>query len=132
MDRDTARDDLSFIRGILERTERTVDPHAFHYVSWGAIVLIWYPLANWFELRGDFQSMAAVGITSVALGIALSCLLSWRRCSKQKLPGENTFVSRQVGMVTAGALVAAIVLSAVGPATSVTRAPSAAQADAMA
>jgi hypothetical protein len=117
MDRDTAHTDLAFIRGVMARTERRIDPHAFHYVSWGAIVLVWYPLAHWFQLRGDLAAMATVGIASFVLGVVLSCLLEWRRNARHRLPGENTFVARQVGMVTAGALVAAVIVSALGPAT---------------
>jgi len=119
MDQDTAQGDLTFIRGVMERTERRIDPHAFHYVSWGIIVLIWYPLAHWFQMRGDLAAMATVGIVSVLLGMGLSALLQWRRNAQQKLTGENTFVARQVGQVTAGALVAAIVISAVGPPTGI-------------
>lgn len=117
MDRDGAIDDLKFIRSVLERTERRIDPHAFHYVLWGAIVLVWYPLSHWFQLRGDTTAMLYLGIGAVALGTVLSGLLGWRRSRRTRLAGENTFVSRQVGLVTAGALVAAIVLSALGPAT---------------
>jgi hypothetical protein len=30
--------DLEFIRGIVQRTDRRIDPHAFHFVHWGVIV----------------------------------------------------------------------------------------------
>jgi hypothetical protein len=117
MDRNTAIDDLQFIRGVLERTERRIDPHAFHYVLWGLIVFVWYPLAHWFQMQANLTAMLYLGVGSVALGSFLSGFLEWRRSRKAPLERENTFVSRQVGKVTAGALTAAIVVSAVGPAT---------------
>ena len=48
-----ATDDLDFLRRLLARSERRVDPHAFHFVHWGLIVLVWYPLSNALELADD-------------------------------------------------------------------------------
>ena len=59
----TAIQDLDFIKQVVQRTDRRIDPHAFHYVHWGLIVLIWY-LAN--HLNGrvgkSFPTPPAMGI----------------------------------------------------------------------
>ena len=53
MDATKAGDDIRYIREVLERTRRRIDPHAFHFVHWGFIVLLWYPAMNLLALRGE-------------------------------------------------------------------------------
>ncbi len=113
---DTAPDDLRYIRGVLERTQRRIDPHALHFVSWGAIVLVSYPVMNWLQNAGRLREMAIVGGVALALGIALSVAFEWRLSRRPRLEGEDTFVSAQIHRVVWGALAPAIALSATGPA----------------
>jgi hypothetical protein len=112
---ETAASDLRYIREILETTHRRIDPHAFHFVLWGAIVLVWYPVANLFERAGRQDLYAAVGGVSFVLGMALSWFLEFRQKRRPRLEGENTFVSRQVTWIVFSTLAAGIVLSGAGP-----------------
>ncbi len=107
--------DLDFIRDVVDRTDRRVDPHAFHYVHWGAIVLLWYPIANWLALRGEIGPMIAVGVGSVALGMLLSIVREIRLQKSPRLEGENTFLSNQMMLVTFASIGAGAVLSGVSP-----------------
>lgn len=115
MDAPTARNDLAAIREIVERTHRRLDPHAFHYVHWGAIVLLWYPLANWAELTGRISWLLPLGVTAVALGAALSMVREIRLGGGPRVAGENAGFSRQVNLITFGSLAAGAVLSVLGP-----------------
>lgn len=117
MDQDTANRDLELIRRVLDRTERRIDPHAFHYVHWGAIVLLWYPAMNYLGAHGPREAMLWVSVVAFALGSVLSAAREMRLGKQPRLPGENTFVARQVMQVTWGVLGAAILLSAIGPGT---------------
>jgi hypothetical protein len=114
--RDDAARDLRYIREVLEQTHRRIDPHAFHFVLWGAIVMVWYPTANLFERAGNMGMYAAVGVVSFVLGMTLSSLLEYRLKKRPRVEGENTFVGRQVGWIVFGCISAGIVLSATGPA----------------
>jgi hypothetical protein len=107
--------DLHFIRRMMERTHARVDPHAFHFVLWGSIVLVFYPLLNWFELRGRPDLRTSVGLGALGLGVALSFLLELRLKARSRLEGENTFVSRQIVRIVAYHIGVASLLSAVGP-----------------
>jgi len=109
--------DLQFIRRVMERTQARIDPHAFHFVLWGALVLVAYPLANWADLagRGDLRNWAIGGM--LGLGALGSFLLEMRLKTHTRLEGENTFVSRQVVLLVAYHIGVASLLSAVGPAT---------------
>lgn len=110
-------DDLQFIRGIVERTQARIDPHAFHFVLWGALVLVCYPLLNWFDLRDRGDLRTYVGLGMLVLGIVGSFLLEARLKSRSRLAGENTFVSRQIVRLVSYHIGVAAFLSAAGPAT---------------
>lgn len=112
-----AGDDLRYIRDVLHRTEQRVDPHAFHYVHWGAIVLVWYPLATFLAHRGRMDLYAGVGIAALALGVLLSVVREKRLSRHPRLEGGNTFLARQVARITFLTLVGGIVLGVVAPAT---------------
>ncbi|MHC4960366.1 MAG: hypothetical protein ACYTGN_18610 [Planctomycetota bacterium] len=108
-------DELRFINDVLARTESRIDPHAFHFIIWGALVLVCYPLLNWFELAGDLRGMAWLGGGALLLGAVLSFTLEMRLARRPRLTGENTFVSRQVTRIVAINIGFGALLSAIGP-----------------
>jgi hypothetical protein len=112
-----ARDDVQFLRGLLARAQRRVDPHTFHVVHWGAIVLVWYPLVNWFQDRGNGVAMAIVAGASLLLGFTLSAMLEWRLKGRSRVEGEDKALGDHFGGVIGANLAAAAILSAVGPAS---------------
>lgn len=117
MNAGSAIQDLDFIKNVVRRTDQRVDPHAFHYIHWGLIVLIWYPLSNLFEHQGRTNAMIWLGVGSVVLGMTLSMVREMMLSRKPRLPGENTFISRQMMLITFGCLAIGFVFSAVGPST---------------
>lgn len=124
MDRQQAASDLEFVRDVLRRTHARVDTHAFHFVLWGAIVLVWYPLANWLQDRENGTGMLVTGAASLALGFLLGFAIELRLKRRPRLPGANTFLSRQIGRIVYSNLIAAAALSAFGPATGFMDGPS--------
>jgi hypothetical protein len=117
MDAANAGKDLDLIRDVIARTRQRVDPHAFHYVHWGVIVLIWYPVANWLQNEGRLGAMAAVGIAALVLGFALSGVRESRLGKAPRLPGEDVGLARRVTIVVAANIAAGMVLSGLSPAT---------------
>jgi len=117
MEPESARDDLSFIKQVISRTHRLIDPHAFHFVHWGGIVLVWYPLSNLLTDLGRLDWLLPLGIAAIGLGTGLSGLREMRLGRRPRLQGENTFVGRQVVWILASSLGVAGVLSGLAPAT---------------
>ena len=103
---------LAYIREILDRTHRRIDPHAFHFVLWGTVVLIWYPLANYLV-----DHWIPIMIVSLVVGSLGSGLMEWRLARKPRLEAENTFISRQVSQIVFACIGTGFVLSSVAPAT---------------
>ena len=91
MDKQTASTDIDYIKGIVRRTHARIDTHSFHFVHWGLIVLIWYPLSNWLWQQGYFKAMIGVGIGSVVMGMILSGVRETLLAKNPRLKGENTF-----------------------------------------
>ncbi len=113
----SATRDLETIRTILERTERQVDPHAFHFVHWGLIVLLWYPVANVLQWREEYVGLIIVSGVALLVGGGLSAGREIALGRRPRVPGENTFIARQVCWIVYGSLVAGFSLSFVAPAT---------------
>jgi hypothetical protein len=116
MNTESARSELTYIKGIVARTHRLIDPHAFHFVHWGAIVLLWYPLANLLVDLGHVKATLPLGIAAVVLGSVLSAVREARLGRRSRLEGENTFIGRQVCLIVLASLGAAGVLSGLAPA----------------
>ena len=112
MDTQSAVRDIDFIKQVVRRTHANVDAHAFHTVIWGAIVLVWYPLANWFQDQENFRAMIYLGVGSVVCGMIGSALLEIR-LRKPRLRHENTFIQKQIVMVIYGCIGAGCALSAI-------------------
>jgi hypothetical protein len=106
--------DLRLIRDLVARAEQRVDPHAFHFVHWGAIVLLWYPAANLLERAGRLDLAAAVGGGALLLGILLSVVREKRL--GDRLQGEDLRLGHQVMWITFASIGAGLVLSVVAPA----------------
>lgn len=116
MQPDAARQDLALIESILRKTQARVDPHLFHLVHWGAIVLIWFPLSNYLQNHDRMGWMLPLGIVALALGFSLSCGRELLLARRPRLPGDNTFVSHQLSLVTLFCVGGAMILSGVAPA----------------
>jgi hypothetical protein len=108
--------DLEFIKRIMQRTHARVDPHAFHFVLWGSLVLVTYPLLNALELSGHGMVRAWIGGGALVLGMVGSALFEMLG-RKPRLEGENTFVARQIVLIVFANILVASFLSAAGPAT---------------
>jgi hypothetical protein len=115
MQPEAARDELAVIQDVLQRTRARVDPHLFHCVHWGAIVLVWYPLANYFQDQEQFGWMLRLGIAAVALGFVLSAGREFALVRRPRLEGDDTFLSRQIGLVTLFCIGGTMVLSGMAP-----------------
>jgi len=128
METANAQQDLAFVKDIVQKTSQRIDAHAFHCVHWGLIVLIWYPVANWFGTQWQVAQAAAqpeglwatcyvgIGIAAVILGTILSIVRGAKASMSPRLPGGNLFISRQLAAIAASNLIAGFVLSGVAPA----------------
>jgi hypothetical protein len=114
--RDAARD-LAYIRSVMDRSRRRIDPHAFHFVHWGALVLLWYPASTLLLRSGEKGAAIAVGVAALLVGAALSGIREARLARSPRLAGEDEGAGDQVGRIVAGSLGAAALLSLFGPAT---------------
>jgi hypothetical protein len=92
-----AIDDLDLVRRILDNTQRRVDPQMFHFIIWGAIVTVWYPLDNWLAAhRHDEQAIVAA--VALLLGATLSILGSVLANRRPRLAASDRDFAARIGM----------------------------------
>lgn len=117
MDAENAERELAFVKDIMQRTSQRVDAHAFHSVHWGVIVLVWYPLGNWFNQQDMMSWYIGISVASLLVGAGLSVWRGARVARTPRLAGGNTFVSCQIARIAFANLIAGFVLSFLAPAT---------------
>jgi hypothetical protein len=102
MDEQQAADDLALVRRILDATHRRVDPQMFHFIIWGAIVLVWYPLDQWLEANEYRASQAPLAICALVLGSSLSIIGGYLANRRPRLvtgdPGFSTRIAAACGV----------------------------------
>jgi hypothetical protein len=84
---------------VLDATRRRIDPQMFHFIIWGAIVLVWYPCDNWLAWRGAEEWQPALGVGSLLLGATLSSIGGAITNRKPRLPSGDSTLSAQIGQV---------------------------------
>ena len=114
MNTEVASNDLMYIREVLERTRSRIDPHAWQFVWWGTIVLLWYPTHNLMQLNLLPDWRFSLFVVALTVGLIGSGLFGWRM-SRQRLTAANTFISRQIGIIVSSCVGAAILLNVVAP-----------------
>jgi len=112
LDEQGAARDLDFIRDVLTRTQRRIDAHAYQFVWWGSLVMVWYPLANFLP-----EHWPTITVTALVLGFVVSGLLGWWIGRKPRIEGDNTFIVSQIQWTVFACIGGGIVLSAIAPAT---------------
>ncbi|MCZ6571934.1 MAG: hypothetical protein ACE10D_09785 [Planctomycetota bacterium] len=113
--RERAARDLRYIRDIVKRTDRRIDPQALHFVVWGALVFLWYPLSNYFFLQDNVPWAIGIGIGAICIGSVASFGIGITINRKPRLPASNTFISKQVGLMVAWFIPLGMTLSAIAP-----------------
>ena len=112
MDSNAAANDLKYIRNTILRASHRIDPHLFHAVHWGVLVLVTYPMLTWLFAADQNTAAAWVGIGGAALGVLLSAVGEFRLRGKSRVRAANTHIETQVGMIFVGTIVPAVILSA--------------------
>lgn len=107
--------DIEFIGQIIARSERRIDPQAIHFVVWGGLVMVWYPLLNYWQLQNKPQIISMVTGIALAVGILTSLIINAAMRRKPRLKAQNTHVSKQVGMMVSWFIGLGLIITAVGP-----------------
>jgi hypothetical protein len=97
MNEQQAIDDLALVQRILDATQRRVDPQMFHFVIWGAVVIIWYPLDNWLSNHhSDVQALVAA--SALLLGATLSVMAGFMANRRPRLVASDPDFASRIGM----------------------------------
>lgn len=99
MEKEKAFEDLNLINKVLQMTHRRVDPHMFHLIIWGLIVLVWYPLLNYLTLTNQFYYIPATMAFFLGGGGIASFIFSMRTVARPRIKAGNVRFSLKIGAI---------------------------------
>jgi hypothetical protein len=115
MDTTRAREELRFVDELTRRARAQIDPHAFHDVHWGLIVLVWYPLENWLQAHEHPTLQVSVRVAAILIGMLLSGYREMRLARSPRFAAEDVALTRQIIGVVYASIGVGTVLSALAP-----------------
>lgn len=115
MNPDQALGELRQLESLLTRASRRLDPHAFHYVHWGCIVLAWYPLENLVTRMGHDAWRLPIGVCAVGLGMLLSLLREKRLQRSERVAREDPALTKRILLAVYGCVAVGVLFSALLP-----------------
>jgi hypothetical protein len=107
-------DDLQFMRSVIEKTHRQIDPGIPIIITWGLICLVGYPTMQWLIAQQKFDWINPLWFSLYAIGFPLSFFFCYRLNKKQLTKGQISHVTKQVGQVWGILVVNGIVLGTFG------------------
>jgi len=107
-------DDLKFIRDMVERTHREIDPEAPVMIVWGLICLIGYTSIYFLVTHQLYNWIWPVYLPLLAIGGCVTIVSGIRVSKQQKKAGVISQVSKQIGWVWCIVLVHGVVWSTLG------------------
>ncbi|HIJ71714.1 MAG TPA: hypothetical protein HPP87_10185 [Planctomycetes bacterium] len=107
-------DDLKFIRDMLERTHREIDPEAFSMIIWGLVSMVIYFGAYFFVVYKIFNWIPYVLFPSLAVGGIVGGFSSYRVSKRQKARGMVSHIWKQLNWVWFILLPNAVIWSILG------------------
>ncbi len=92
-------EDLKFIRSIVERTHREIDPGAPTLIMWGLLCLIGYTATHILMPYQMYRQINNVWLTLYAIGFPLSLFFGYKLYKREEIRGVRSHISRQIGWI---------------------------------
>ena len=92
-------DDLKFIRDMVERTHRQIDPGAPIYITWGLLCLIGYTATHFLKTYQMHRHINNTWLALYAIGIPLCFFFGYRMHKREEARGVRSHISRQIGWI---------------------------------
>jgi hypothetical protein len=99
MENSNVAEDLRFMRLMIERTQRQIDPLSPVMIVWGIICLVGYPASHWLAEQGRFRQIATLWLGLGALGIILTAVFVFRLVRSEIMRGVRSRILFQICMV---------------------------------
>ena len=107
-------DDLKFIRDMVERAHREIDPEAPVMIVWGLICLIGYTSMYFLVTHQLYNWIWPTYLPLLAIGVCVTIVSGIRVTKRQKRAGLIPHLSKQISWVWMSVLVHGVVWSSLG------------------
>ena len=92
-------DDLKFIRSMVERTHREIDPEAFSMITWGLVCIVIYTACHFLVKPQTYKWAYCILALSLAVGGTVGFVSSYRVSKRQKAQGMVSHIWKQLNWV---------------------------------
>lgn len=92
-------EDLKFMRSVIERTHRQIDPEAPSMITWGLVCLVMYPSVQLLVAMHLYKWIYPMAYTCVAIGVSLSFWFGHRVSKREKRYGFVSRIRKQINWV---------------------------------
>jgi hypothetical protein len=110
----TAADDLKFMRLVVEKTHKEIDPEAPVMIVWGLVCMIGYTSIYFLVMHQLYKWIWRVYLPLLAIGVCVTVVSGIRVSKRQKKAGLVPQLSKQIGWVWMVVLAHGVVWSTLG------------------
>jgi hypothetical protein len=109
-----AADDLKFMRSVIEKTHKEIDPEAPVMIVWGLVCMIGYTAIYFLVMHQLYKWIWRVYLPLLAIGVCVTVVSCIRVSKRQKKAGLVPQLSKQIGWVWMVVLTHGVVWSTLG------------------
>ena len=109
-----AADDLKFMRSVVEKTHKEIDPEAPVMIVWGLVCMIGYTAIYFLVMHQLYKWIWRVYLPLLAIGVCVTVVSGIRVSKRQKKAGLVPQLSKQIGWVWMVVLAHGVVWSTLG------------------
>ncbi len=109
-----AADDLKFMRSVVEKTHKEIDPEAPVMIVWGLVCMIGYTAIYFLVMHQLYKWIWRVYLPLLAIGVCVTVVSGIRVSKRQKKTGLVPQLSKQIGWVWMVVLAHGVVWSTLG------------------
>jgi len=107
-------DDLKFIRVMVERTHRQIDPEAFSMITWGLVCMVIYFGIYFLAIHKMFNWIPYVLFPSLAVGGIVGGISTYRVSKRQRAQGVISHIWKQLNWLWLILVTNALIWSSLG------------------
>lgn len=99
MENSNLSDDLKYIRTMIERTQKQIDPGAPIMIMWGFVCLIGYLGTHYLAAKSMWQEVNLLWMILGGSGALITLFYYFRLYKKNISQGVSSYVGKQIGMI---------------------------------
>lgn len=98
-EQEISAEDVRFMRSVVEKTHRQIDPEAISMITWGLVCIVIYVGTYFLVIYQMYNLMPYFLFTSLAVGGTIGAVSSYKVAKRQKAEGAVSHIWKQINWV---------------------------------